>query len=113
MHDCSRRRGRRRCRAIGKPLGARRRARRSRFTPDVLAFDEAGIDVKLYEWLGMFVPVGTPPAVIDQASKALQTAVSDAELKKTCDSMGMEVRPTYKDGRSSFSSLDVFPRAEC
>ena len=41
-------------------------AKRSPSLPDVPTYQEAGIDrLVLDQWLGVFVPAGTPPAIVD------------------------------------------------
>ena len=60
--------------------------------PDVPTLAEAGIkDMVVYSWQGFAVPKGTPPAVVEQLSKALQTALRDPKTEQTLQGLGFEV----------------------
>jgi tripartite-type tricarboxylate transporter receptor subunit TctC len=51
-------------------------AKRSRFTPNVPTFVEAGFkDVQAQEWFGLFAPAKTPQAVVDAYAKAIEDVV--------------------------------------
>lgn len=50
--------------------------KRSRFTPNVPTFVEAGFkDVQAQEWFGLFAPAKTPQAVVDAYAKATEDVV--------------------------------------
>ena len=50
--------------------------KRSRFTPNVPTFVEAGFkDVQAQEWFGLFAPAKTPQAVVDAYAKAIEDVV--------------------------------------
>jgi tripartite-type tricarboxylate transporter receptor subunit TctC len=58
--------------------------------PDMPAIGEAGVagmDINIS--FGMYAPKGTPKAEIDKLSKALQTAVTDPEVKGKLETMGV------------------------
>jgi tripartite-type tricarboxylate transporter receptor subunit TctC len=67
--------------------------KRSPALPDVPTLDELGF--KGFEangWLGIFVPAGTPAAVIGQLNAALTKAMENPELRKTLLATGIEAR---------------------
>ncbi|MNT38074.1 Tripartite tricarboxylate transporter family receptor [compost metagenome] len=45
----------------------------------------------MYSWQGFAVPKGTPPAIVEQLAKALQTALRDPQTEKTLQGLGFEV----------------------
>jgi tripartite-type tricarboxylate transporter receptor subunit TctC len=50
--------------------------KRSRFTPNVPTFIEAGFkDVQAQEWFGLFAPAKTPQAVVDAYAKVIEDVV--------------------------------------
>lgn len=60
--------------------------------PDTPALAEAGITgAELYEWNGVFVPVGTPDAVVVRLSQALARAVESPEVEGRIRSLGGRV----------------------
>jgi tripartite-type tricarboxylate transporter receptor subunit TctC len=66
-------------------------ARRSPSLPDVPTLAEAGVaHAEAYEWNGMFLPAGAPPAVIAKLTEALQNALASPELKERIASVGGE-----------------------
>ena len=60
--------------------------------PDVPTLTEAGIkDMVVYSWQGFAVPKGTPAPIVQQLSKALQTALREPQTEKTLQGLGFEV----------------------
>lgn len=58
--------------------------------PDVPAMSEAGVDgLEINISFGMYAPKGTPKAVIDKLSDALQKAVADPEVRGKLEAMGV------------------------
>jgi tripartite-type tricarboxylate transporter receptor subunit TctC len=57
--------------------------------PEVPAASEAGVNMDINISFGMYAPKGTPKAVIDKLSDALQKAVADPEVKARLDTMGV------------------------
>ncbi len=70
-----------------RALGVTTQGRAARL-PDVPAIAEAlpGFEVAL--WNGVFVPAGTPPAVVDTLAQAIGRAVSHPALSKTLTDQG-------------------------
>lgn len=57
--------------------------KRTALLPDVPTFVELGMpDVTIYSWTGYFAPAGTPDAIIDRLSTAMQTTCHDPEAQK-------------------------------
>jgi len=68
-------------------------AKRSAILPDVPTLAEAGVPgAEVYEWNGIFVPAGTPDAVVDKLSVALQKAMDAPEVKARIAQLGGEVQ---------------------
>ena len=63
--------------------------KRSAALPDVPTGAEAGLPgFEMYEWNGLFAPVGTPAPVIDRLSKAVQQALASPEVKARIAELG-------------------------
>ncbi len=57
--------------------------------PQVPTMHEAGLPgFEIVVWQGLYAPKGTPKAIIDTLSKALQSALADPGLKKRFDDLG-------------------------
>jgi len=66
-------------------------ARRSALLPDVPTLAEAGVpNAEAYEWNGMFMPAGVPPAVASKLAEALKVALDAPEVKERITSVGGE-----------------------
>ena len=60
--------------------------------PGVPTLSEAGVDgVDVTQWYGLFAPSGTPPAVIDQLNRALNTVLADPAVIDRFESNGTHV----------------------
>jgi tripartite-type tricarboxylate transporter receptor subunit TctC len=60
--------------------------------PNAPTFAEAGLkDFQPVVWHGMYVPKGTPAAVVTRLNKAVQTALDRPELVKRLNELGAEV----------------------
>jgi tripartite-type tricarboxylate transporter receptor subunit TctC len=67
-------------------------ARRTPALPDVPTMAEAGVqNAEAYEWCGMFVPAGTPPAVLAKLTSALKEALAAPEVRQNIVSVGAEI----------------------
>ncbi|UUZ62859.1 tripartite tricarboxylate transporter substrate binding protein [Polaromonas sp. P1-6] len=59
--------------------------------PNVPVFAEVGIQgMEADAWIGVWVPTGTPPAIVDRLNKALATVLADTAIKKRFDDMTAE-----------------------
>ncbi len=66
-------------------------ARRSPSLPAVPTMAEAGVaNAEAYEWNGMFVPAGVPPAITTKLAAALKSALESADVKEKISSVGGE-----------------------
>jgi len=75
--------------------------------PQIPTVAESGLaGYEVYEWNGVFVPAGTPAAVVDRLSKELAAVVRDPEVRARLEGMGAEVIG------SNPAELDAFRRAE-
>jgi tripartite-type tricarboxylate transporter receptor subunit TctC len=65
---------------------------RSPLVPDIPGMKEAGLpEYNLEFWYGMFVPVGTPPAVVQKIYEATITAMQQPSVKTALAREGTEV----------------------
>jgi tripartite-type tricarboxylate transporter receptor subunit TctC len=66
-------------------------SRRSPSLPGVPTLAEAGVpNAEAYEWNGMFLPAGVPPAVAAKLAEALKTALDAPDVKERITSVGGE-----------------------
>jgi tripartite-type tricarboxylate transporter receptor subunit TctC len=64
---------------------------RSPSLPDVPTYEEAGIKgLVLNQWLGVFAPAGTPPAITERLNSEIGKALTDPELRKAFLDSGQE-----------------------
>jgi tripartite-type tricarboxylate transporter receptor subunit TctC len=66
-------------------------AKRSRFTPNVPTFIEAGYkDVEAQEWFGFVAPAKTPPEIVDKLAAAIEEAGKDPEISRRLADLSFE-----------------------
>jgi tripartite-type tricarboxylate transporter receptor subunit TctC len=66
-------------------------AKRSAMTPDIPTFAEAGLDgLVANNWWGVFLPTGTPKAVVDNYIDVLNKIMVNADLKERFAGLGVE-----------------------
>jgi tripartite-type tricarboxylate transporter receptor subunit TctC len=66
-------------------------AKRSSMFPDIPTFAEAGLPGLVAEnWWGVFLPAGTPKAVVDNYHATLVKVMADPDLKEKFAGMGVE-----------------------
>jgi tripartite-type tricarboxylate transporter receptor subunit TctC len=64
---------------------------RSKYFPDVPTMAEQGFaEAQVTPWFGVVVPTGTPQAIVERISKALETALATAEVREKLDLAGCE-----------------------
>jgi len=62
--------------------------------PNIPTMKEAGLgDFEFVIWHGLYAPKGTPKAVVDALSKALQVALADATVKSRFADVGTQIFP--------------------
>lgn len=61
--------------------------------PSAPTFRELGIaNVVGYGWYGLMAPAGTPAPIIDRLNKETNAALSDPEVRKKAEAVGLELR---------------------
>lgn len=71
-------------------LLAQTTALRSESLQEIPTFREAGIDLVLDQWLGVFVPAGTPARIVDRLNAEIGRALTDASIKGNLVSSAQE-----------------------
>jgi tripartite-type tricarboxylate transporter receptor subunit TctC len=72
-------------------LLAQSTAARSPALPDVPTFEEAGIKgLVADQWLGVFVPQGTPPAIVARLNAEIGKALTDPAIRKNLEDSAQE-----------------------
>ena len=72
-------------------LLAQTTAARSPALPDVPTFEQAGIKGLVSDqWLGVFVPQGTPPAIVARLNTEIGKALADPAIKKNLEDSAQE-----------------------
>ena len=67
-------------------------AKRQSMLPDVPTLAELGYPAMLdYTWVGVFFPVGTPPAVVARLDDALQRVLKDPDIRQRIQAAGFEI----------------------
>lgn len=64
--------------------------------PDVPSFQEVGVNVEYWFWIGMFAPAKTPPAILQRIHAALREAIKDPEFTTAMEKINLPV--VYRDG---------------
>jgi tripartite-type tricarboxylate transporter receptor subunit TctC len=63
---------------------------RSPALPDVPTFRETGIQLASDQWLGAFVPAGTPVAIVTRLNAEIGQAISDPTVRKSLEDSAQE-----------------------
>jgi tripartite-type tricarboxylate transporter receptor subunit TctC len=61
--------------------------------PDVPSAVDTLPALEAYEWNGVFVPHGTPPAIVTKLNAAINQAIASPEVKERFAQLNIEVRP--------------------
>jgi tripartite-type tricarboxylate transporter receptor subunit TctC len=64
--------------------------------PDVPSFRQIGVNVEFNSWSAVFVPVKTPPAVVQVLRNALRQATQDPQFEAAMRAAGQRI--DYRDG---------------
>ena len=70
--------------------------------PDIPAASDTLPGFEAYEWNGVFVPHGTPPAIIATLNGAINRAIASPEVKDRFEQLNIESRPTTPEQFRSF-----------
>ena len=71
-------------------LLAQTTAARSPSLPDVPTYEQAGIKLVLDQWLGAFVPAGTPPAIVARLNTEMNKALAEAAIRESFQQSAQE-----------------------
>jgi tripartite-type tricarboxylate transporter receptor subunit TctC len=81
---------------------------RSKYFPDVPTMGEQGFaEAQVTPWFGVVVPKGTPQPVVDQISKALETALATPDVQQKLDVAGCEARTAPLQAFADIIKADV------
>jgi tripartite-type tricarboxylate transporter receptor subunit TctC len=79
--------------------------------PDIPTVDEAGLPGFHVElWSGIWVPKGTPKAIIDRLNAAIVDALADPEVRKRMEEAGLDIPSRDKqtpDGFAAYQQAEV------
>jgi tripartite-type tricarboxylate transporter receptor subunit TctC len=70
--------------------------------PDIPAASDTLPGFEAYEWNGVFVPHGTPPAIVATLNGAINQAIGAGEVKERFEQLNIESRPTTPEQFRSF-----------
>ena len=83
-------------------------ATRSPMLPGVPTLSEAGVKgAEIYEWNAVFVPAGTPQAVIGKIASAFQHALDAPEVKQRIAQLGGEIQRSTPEQARAFIEQQV------
>ena len=78
-------------------------AKRSPLFPDIPTFAEGGLQgITVVNWWGVFLPAGTPQAVVNQYQAALVKVMADPDLKERFAGLGVEAHASTQDEFRAF-----------
>ena len=92
-------------------LLAQSTADRSPALPDVPTYQQAGINLALDQWLGVFVPTGTPPAIVARLNAEMNKvlaipAVREVFLQSAQEPVGGTTEQFSKLVRDDFAKYE-------
>ena len=78
-------------------------AKRSPMSPEIPTFAEVGMNgLVAVNWWGVFLPTGTPKAIVDQYMSALVKIMADPDLKERFAGLGVEAMASTPDEFRAF-----------
>jgi tripartite-type tricarboxylate transporter receptor subunit TctC len=81
---------------------------RSALAPDIPSLAESGLpDFDVSAWTGLFVPAGTPPAVIERLNAETRKIASEPDYVAQIQAMGTDVASSSPDAFGEFVNDDV------
>jgi tripartite-type tricarboxylate transporter receptor subunit TctC len=60
--------------------------------PNVPTAKELGVHFNISMWRGVHAPKDTPPAILSQLHDIIKKCLTDADFKKRCDELGVQIR---------------------
>lgn len=85
------------------PLAALSAERLSEF-PDVPTMKELGHDIEMSNWLGVFVPAGTPDEIVTRLNAALNAALGHADVQAQLTKLQIAQAPTSPEDFGTFAN---------
>lgn len=83
-------------------------AKRSPMSPDIPTFAEAGLPGLVAEnWWGVYLPAGTPKAVVDSYQAALVKIMADPDLKERFAGLGVEAQASTQEEFRAFLAAET------
>lgn len=90
-----------------RPLAISSPARSKNF-PDIPTFAEAGLQGLVAEnWWGVFLPAGTPQAIVDSYHSALVKVMADPDLKEKFAGLGVEAQASTQQEFRAFLASEI------
>ena len=81
---------------------------RSKYFPDVPTMAEQGFaEAQVTPWFGIVVPAGTPSAIIDRISKALEEALAASGVREKLDLAGCTVKSAPREQFAAIIRSDI------
>jgi tripartite-type tricarboxylate transporter receptor subunit TctC len=81
---------------------------RSALAPDIPSLAESGLpDFDVSAWTGLFVPAGTPPAVIERLNAATRKIAGEQDYVARIQAMGTDVTSSTPEAFGKFVNDDV------
>lgn len=82
--------------------------KRSPMSPEIPTFAEAGLPgLVAVNWWGVFVPAGTPKAVVDSYQQALVKIMANPDLKERFAGLGVEAHASTQDEFKAFLAAET------
>ncbi len=83
-------------------------AKRSPILPNVPSLNEAGVKgAEIYEWNAVFVPAGTPHAIVNKLASAFQSALDAAEVRQRISQLGGEIQRSTPEQAQAFIEQQI------
>ena len=81
---------------------------RSKYFPDAPTLAEQGFaEAQVTPWFGVVVPKGTPEAIVDRISKALEAALATTDVQQRLDVAGCEAKSAPRQALADIIKADV------
>ena len=81
---------------------------RSSAAPDLPTFAESGLaDFDVSSWTGLFVPAGTPRAIIERLNAETVRIASDPDYLDQLKTLGTDVAFSTPEGLAAFMAKDI------
>jgi tripartite-type tricarboxylate transporter receptor subunit TctC len=75
--------------------------------PDLPAVAETIPGFEAYEWNGVFVPTGTPPAIIQRLSAGLNAMLKEPAVTDRLNTLNVEYRPNTPEDFRAFVTAEM------